>query len=91
MLTRAARTATGVVLSRDRDGALEHMRKRFRIGGALLAAGLLVLAYYQYAPRHAPYGQPALTQLTPQNFAEFQKAFNDAAGDTRLLVLLSPT
>jgi hypothetical protein len=67
------------------------MRKTFRIGGILLAVGLLVLAYYEYAPRHAPDGQPALTQLTPQNFTEFQKAFNDSAGATRILVLLSPT
>ena len=67
------------------------MRKPLRIGGVLLAAGLLVAAYYQYTPRRAPEGQPALTQLTPANFAALQKAFNDSPGDTRILVLLSPT
>ncbi len=67
------------------------MRNTLRIGGTLLAAGLLLVAYYQYAPRHAPDGQPAMTQLTSANFADFQKEFNDSAGDTRILVLLSPT
>ena len=58
---------------------------------AALAAVLLFAAYYTYAPRHVPDNQPPLASVTAQSFPEFQKAFNGAADQARLVVLLSPT
>ncbi len=57
----------------------------------VLGAALLLAAYYAYAPRHAPEGQPPLALVTAQSLPAVEKAFNDAADQTRLLVLLSPT
>lgn len=67
------------------------MRRTLQILGAAVAIGLLWAAYYTYAPRHAPAGQPALTNLEPRNFSDFQKSFNDSADKARLVLLLSPT
>ena len=52
---------------------------------------LLAVAYYNYAPRETPAGQPPLVLLSPQNFSEFQKQFNDSAASVRVVTLLSPT
>lgn len=67
------------------------MSKAFRLLGVLIAAALLLAAYYTYAPRHTPSGQPPLETLDAGNFPELPKAFNDAADRTRILLLLSPT
>ena len=53
----------------------------------LLSAGL----FYYYGGHTVPEGQPALVALTPQNLSTVGDAFNEAKGDVRLLVLLSPT
>ena len=45
-------------------------------------------AYYRYVPGHAPAGQPAIAAI---DVAGFEQQFRAAAGETRLLALLSPT
>ena len=67
------------------------MRKTFRFAGIGVLGVLLVAAYYTYAPRHVPGGQPPLAEIGPQNFSDFQKQFNEASDQVRILVLLSPT
>jgi hypothetical protein len=67
------------------------MRKTFRVLAAALVIAGLFGAYYVYAPRHTPEGQPPLATIQPVNFADFQKLFNEAGDQTRMLVLLSPT
>jgi hypothetical protein len=38
-----------------------------------------------------PAGQPSLSALTPENFDQLRTAFNQASGDVRVVLLLSPT
>jgi hypothetical protein len=52
----------------------------------LLGAGI-----YFYGGHTAPPSQPALVDLTPQTLSKIESAFEDAKGDVRVLVLLSPT
>ena len=54
---------------------------------AMLAAGF----WYAFAPSHTPAPQPAITNLTQQDFSEFKSAFNHDTGNVRLVLLLSPT
>ncbi len=58
---------------------------------ALPAALLLAAGIYFYGGHTAPASQPALVELTPQTLSNIEGAFNDAKGDVRVLVLLSPT
>jgi hypothetical protein len=58
---------------------------------ALPAALLLGSAIYFYSGHTAPPTQPALVDLTSQTLSKIESAFNDAKGDVRVLVLLSPT
>ena len=53
----------------------------------LLGVGL----FYFYGGHTAPPGQPTLVALTPQNLSSIGDAFNEAKGEVRLLLLLSPT
>jgi len=55
------------------------------------AAALVAAGYYTWAPREAPAGQPPLVALQPENFETIRAAFNSAAGQVRILLLLSPT
>jgi hypothetical protein len=55
------------------------------------AALLLGAGLYFYGGHTVPPTQPALVALTPQNLATIENAFNEAKGDVRLLMLLSPT
>jgi len=54
----------------------------------VLAAGLLA---WRILSHQTPKGQPPLTYLTNENLANFEAAFNNAADETRMLLLLSPT
>ena len=58
---------------------------------AILAVLLLGAGLYFYGGHTAPAGQPALVNLAPQNLSSIEGAFNQAKGDVRVLVLLSPT
>ena len=55
------------------------------------AALLLGAGLYFYGGHTAPPTQPALVELTPQTLSKIANAFNEAKGDVRLLLLLSPT
>lgn len=59
--------------------------------GAILAAALVGGLVYFYGGSQVPSGQTPLQALTPQSIAGIKDAFNAAAGDVRVLVLLSPT
>lgn len=54
------------------------------------AAGAWLL-WLKLAPRSTPAGQPALSRLDAASLQTLRDAFNAAAGQTRVLVLLSPT
>ena len=53
----------------------------------LLGAGL----FYFYGGHTVPTSQPPLVDHTPQSLSTIERAFNEATGDVRLLLLLSPT
>ena len=57
----------------------------------ILASVLLVVAFYLWGSSKTPQGQPPLVSLKQSNAADFQQAFNAAAADTRIVLLLSPT
>jgi hypothetical protein len=68
--------------------------KRRSIGlAALVAVAALVAlaAWHVLAPRRTPAGQPPLVRLAADNFDVLRAAINERAGETRVLVLLSPT
>ena len=64
------------------------MKKRV-IGGIVIAA-VAFGAWWLLRPR-TPKGQEPLMSLTAQNFGDFQKQFDAAAGQTRIVALLYPT
>src|SRR6266849_5327568 len=55
-----------------------------------VSVGLLSVGWYLWGSKRAPYGQPPLTSLTPNNLDQFRSTFNDAADRARLMLLLSP-
>ena len=61
-------------------------------GAATVVAGSLfapyVIAGFDYGPRRAPRGQPALQTI---DLGRLKEQFNASADQTRVLVLLSPT
>lgn len=67
------------------------MKKRLSIVAVLMIIGLLPLGWYFYGGSTVPAGQPPLAALTSANFEQLRKAFNAAAGNVRIVLLLSPT
>jgi hypothetical protein len=63
-------------------------RNTIIVGVAVL---LLLVAAYFWGPSSVPPGQPHLLTLTPENFHEFQTAFDSDTSASRLVLLLSPT
>lgn len=55
----------------------------------VLIAG--ALAWQRFGSRRRPQGQPPLTNLTESSFPDFEKSFDDASQQVRVLALLSPT
>jgi hypothetical protein len=55
----------------------------------MIAVLLLLAGVYLWGPSKTPAGQPPL--LTLSTFSEFQSAFDSAADQSRLILLLSPT
>jgi len=66
------------------------MKTRLPVG-IVLAALLLFVGVYLWGPSRTPAGQPPLFVLTASTFSEFQAAFDSAAAQPRLILLLSPT
>jgi hypothetical protein len=63
---------------------------RRKLALLLIALGLLGGAAGWYAfSDSAP--ESALLELSPSSFSELKNHFNEAAGTTRIIVLLSPT
>jgi hypothetical protein len=65
--------------------------QRRLLSGVPLAAILAALAWLLYGPREAPPGQPPLAYLDPSSLEALKADFNRASGETRIVVLLSPT
>lgn len=58
----------------------------------LMAIAVVILGgWYLWGPGGTPPGQPPLASLSLQNFNQLASEFNEAAGDERLVLLLSPT
>jgi hypothetical protein len=66
------------------------MKRRTIVGGVAAILLLLVAAYF-WGPSSVPAGQPQLLMLTPENFHEFESAFDGDPSASRLVLLLSPT
>jgi hypothetical protein len=66
------------------------MKRRTVIIGVL---GLVaaVLAWQVFGSRRVPQGQPPLTDVTENNFSQFENSFDRSAQQVRVLALLSPT
>jgi hypothetical protein len=67
------------------------MKQRYVAAGGMLAAALAGAPVLLYGGQKVPAGQPPLRNLTDQNVAIVEKAFNAAQDDVRVLVLFSPT
>jgi hypothetical protein len=67
------------------------MKKRLSILAVVMIAGLLALGWHFYGGGRVPAGQPPLVSLTSSNFDQLRTAFNEASGEVRIVLLLSPT
>ena len=71
------------------------IRRALKTIASLAAAAIVVFvvtfAWVRLAPRHVPAGQPPLSTLHATSLPAFRDAFNAAAGEVRVLALLSPT
>ena len=72
---------------------MTRSHRRLLIGIVLAAIAAIVgaLAWMQYGPREAPAGQPPLAYLDSSSLETLKADFNRASGETRIVVLLSPT
>jgi hypothetical protein len=67
------------------------MKLRLIILAIFVIAALSALGWHFYGGEKVPAGQPPMVSLTPTNFGQLLTAFNSAAGDVRVVLLLSPT
>ena len=73
-------------------GTNSHGKRRWIAALAVtLAAALVGVGYYLFAPRRTPIGQPALSVLAPESLKPLREQFNASAGVPRVIALLSPT
>ena len=61
-----------------------------RILISIVVVLIAVVAGWRLLGHHTPKGQPALVNLSRQNFADFEREFNTTSG-TKIVALLSPT
>jgi hypothetical protein len=61
----------------------------FFAGGVILV--LAALGWYLWIPGTVPSGQAPLVFLSSNNFHQLQTEFNEAPGNVRIVLLLSPT
>jgi hypothetical protein len=66
------------------------MNKRLLIA-AVLAVVLVLAGVYFWGPSKTPAGQPPLSTLSESTLANFESAFDSAADQPRMVLLLSPT
>jgi hypothetical protein len=67
------------------------MKPNRRILIAILAILLVLAGVYFWGPSKTPAGQPPLSTLSEATFINFQNAFDSAADEVRIVLLLSPT
>jgi hypothetical protein len=67
------------------------MRPNRRILIVILAILLVLSGIYFWGPSKTPAGQSPLSTLSESTLANFQSAFDSAADEPRILLLLSPT
>ncbi len=67
------------------------VKRRVWIAIALVAVALVLLAARQFGTHNAPAGQPPLADLDAGSLDMLRADFNRAAGEARIIVLLSPT
>jgi hypothetical protein len=65
--------------------------RRKWIGLAIVAMVLAAAAYRYFGTHNVPAGQPALVTLDAASFETLRADFNRSAGQTRIVILLSPT
>jgi hypothetical protein len=57
----------------------------------VVAVVAATLGRQQFGTHTTPLGQPTLVHLAPESVESLRADFNKAAGDVRVIVLLSPT
>ena len=67
------------------------VNRRRWIAVGLVAIVLVALAQRQFGTHNAPVGQPPLAHLDTGSLDMLRTDFNRAAGEARIVVLLSPT
>jgi hypothetical protein len=75
-------------ISRQRIGWMA-MKRNLTVAG--IGVLLIALAGWLLLGQRTPKGQAALVTLYPENFGKLEAEFNDAADETRIVALLSPT
>lgn len=58
---------------------------------AVIAALLIAAAWYQFGGHRTSPGQPPLAELNVGSLEQLRADFNASAGETRMILLLSPT
>jgi hypothetical protein len=58
---------------------------------SLAAIAGAAFVWLNHAPRRTPEGQPGLSRLDDETLPALREEFNARAGETRIVVLLSPT
>jgi hypothetical protein len=65
--------------------------RRKSIGVAVVVMVLVAAAYRYFGTHNVPAGQPALVTLDAASLDVMRADFNRFAGETRIVILLSPT
>jgi hypothetical protein len=65
--------------------------RRKSIGFAIVAVALVAVAYRYFGTHDVPAGQPPLVTLDAGSLEALRADFNRFAGETRIVLLLSPT
>jgi hypothetical protein len=67
------------------------VKKGVSILAVIVIIGLSTLGWHFYGGSKVPAMQPPLVFLTSSNFDQLRTSFNDATGEVRIVLLLSPT
>ena len=70
---------------------MNRLSRTVAIVASLAILVVMTFAWLRIGPRTTPTGQPAMGRLDASHLSRLRDAFNARAGETRLLVMLSPT